>query len=230
MPSKNKLRQQRAFLDPDTILIGGTGFITASKGTEILYQARRLLQQMLPRYSIAAVYVGQLREVNNSIDGRVAMDLKAKYNGPGEFFLETYLPQDMLAAMLRALDIYFYWPGDCTQSGIIAHGLGAGATIACRDIEGVGETVRMAGGLTCADFDELILKIRQAIIDSKSRVEIAEMALRYAEEFAWRNQLLSHFQLAEELCSLRARRPASLGYINVKPAEIATLSPTGAAV
>jgi hypothetical protein len=58
--------------------------------------------------------------------------------------------------MLRALDIHFYWPSDCTQSGIIAHALGTGATIACRDMEGVGETVKMAGGLTSPDFGRLV--------------------------------------------------------------------------
>jgi len=215
--SKDNLRRQRVFLDPDTIIIGGTGFITASKGTELLYHVHNVLQQVLPEHKIAAVYTGLLREADSSIDSEFAAEMKAKHNGKGQFFLETYLPGDMLAAMLRALDIYFYWPNNCTQSGIVAHALGAGATIACRDREGVGETVKMAGGLVSADFGQLIFKIAQAILHSKHRAEISERALGYAEKFSWRNQVLRHLELAEQLCLSRIQRPADRKILATRP-------------
>jgi hypothetical protein len=215
--SKDNLRRQRVFLDPDTIIIGGTGFITASKGTELLYHVHNVLQQVLPEHKIAAVYTGLLREADSSIDSEFAAEMKAKHNGKGQFFLETYLPGDMLAAMLRALDIYFYWPTNCTQSGIVAHALGAGATIACRDREGVGETVKMAGGLVSADFGQLIFKIAQAILHSKHRAEISERALGYAEKFSWRNQVLRHLELAEQLCHSRIQRPADRKSLATRP-------------
>jgi hypothetical protein len=204
---KDNLRQQGVFLDPDTAVIGGTGFISASKGIEPLFHARNAVQQMLPRRKVAAVYVGFLRPVNNSTDSRCAAELRTRYNGTGEFFLETYLPGDMLPVLLRALDIYFYWPSDCTQSGIVAHALGAGATIACRDMEGVGETVKMAGGVTSADFGQLVSRVKQLILDPRLRNELSERVLGYAEEFSWRNQALKHFELAEQLCRSRDRRP-----------------------
>jgi len=227
-PSKDNLRQQRVFLDPDTIIIGATGFITASKGTELLYHARNVLQQVLPKHKIAAVYAGLLREVDSSVDSEFAAESKAKHNGVGQFFLETYLPGDMLAAMLRALDIYFYWPSDCTQSGIVAHALGAGTTIACRDVEGVGETVKMAGGLASADFGQLIFKIAQAILYPKLRMEIPERALGYAEEFSWRNQVLRHLELAGQLCPSRVRCPTDRESFAAEPAASSTLSHVGA--
>ena len=197
--SKDSLRQQRVLLDPDMMLIGGAGFITASKGIELLYHARNALRQMLPRQKIAAVYAGFLRQVDNSNDSKCAAELRTRYNGARQLFLETYLPADILPLMLRALDVYFYWPLDCTQSGIIAHALGAGATIACRDMEGVGETVRMAGGLTTADFGQLIAGIKQLILNPRLRNEMSQSAVRYAEEFSWRNQASKHFELAEQL-------------------------------
>jgi hypothetical protein len=204
--SKDSLRQQGVFLDPDTAVIGGTGFISASKGIEPLFHTCNAVQQMLPRRKIAAVYVGFLRQVN-STDSRCAAELRAKYNGTGEFFLETYLPDDMLPILLRALDIYFYWPSDCTQSGIVAHALGAGATITCRDMEGVGETVKMAGGVTSVDFRQLVSRVKQLILDPRLRNELSERVLGYAEEFSWKNQALKHFELAEQLCRSRDRRP-----------------------
>lgn len=201
--SKGNLRQEGVFLDPEATLIGGTGFITHSKGIDPLFNARDVLHEMLPGRRILAVYVGFLRQTDNKADSRWAMKLRGRCSDAGHFFLETYLPGDLLPVMLRALDIHFYWPSDCTQSGIIAHALGTGATIACRDMEGVGEMVKMAGGLTSPDFDRLIDGVRWLVLDRGLRDEMSERAVRYAEEFSWRNQASKHFELAEQLCRSR---------------------------
>jgi len=197
---KDSLKQQRVFLDADTIVMGAAGFITASKGIELLYRAQGILQQMLPRRRIVAVRAGFLREADSSVASKFAVGLRTRHNNTGQFFLETYLPEDILPILLRALDIYFYWPSDCTQSGIMAHALGAGATIACRDTEGVGETVKMAGGLACVDFEQAIAGLKELVLHPELRNDISERAVRYAEEFSWRNQALKHFELAERLC------------------------------
>jgi len=206
--SKDKLRHERVFLDPEATLIGGAGFITHSKGIEPLFHARDVLHEMLPDRKIVAIYVGFLRQTDNNVDSRCAVELRARYSDAGNFFLETYLPGDLLPVMLRALDIHLYWPSDCTQSGIIAHSLGTGATVACRDMEGVGETVKMAGGLTLRDFGRLIDGIRWLILDHDLRNEMSEGAVRYATEFSWRNQAIKHFELAEQLCRSRFQRLA----------------------
>jgi len=204
--SKDKLRHERVFLDPEATLIGGAGFITHSKGIEPLFHARDVLHEMMPGRKIAAVYVGFLRQTDNEADSRYTAVLRARYSDAGHFFLETYLPGDLLPVMLRALDIHLYWPSDCTQSGIIAHSLGTGATVACRDMEGVGETVKMAGGLTLPDFGRLIDGIRWLILDHDLGNEMSEGAVRYATEFSWRNQAMKHFELAEQLCRSRFQR------------------------
>jgi glycosyltransferase involved in cell wall biosynthesis len=197
--TKDNLRNGSVLNDPDTIVIGGAGFVTASKGVGPLFRVRDMLQQMMPETRIVAVYVGSLRVPDNRVDSRCAAELRMRYNSAGKFFLETYLPGDMLPVILRALDVYFYWPSDCTQSGIVAHALGAGAVIACRDMEGVGETVKMAGGLTSKDLGKLTARIRQVVLNRGLRNEISQRAFRYAEEFSWKNQALKHFKLAEQL-------------------------------
>jgi glycosyltransferase involved in cell wall biosynthesis len=203
---KGRLRQEGVLLEPDATIIGAAGFITASKGSELLFQACDRLRRMMPQREIVAVRVGMLRAVDNKIDSKYAANLRTRCNGEGQCFLETYLPEDALHVLLRALDVYFYWPTDCTQSGVLAHALGAGAVIACRDMEGVGETVRLAGGLACADFEEAIIGLRELILDPKLRNRMSERALRYAEEFSWRSQALQHFELAEQLCRSRVHR------------------------
>jgi glycosyltransferase involved in cell wall biosynthesis len=203
---KDILKQQRVFLDADTFVIGTTGFITASKGIELLYRAQDLLQQMLPQRRIVAVHCGALREADRSVDSKYAAELRTNHNSPGQFFLETYLPEDILPILLRALDIYFYWPSDCTQSGILAHALGAGATIASRDMEGVGETVKMAGGSAYVDFKQAIAGLKELVLNPKLRNEMSKRAVICAEEFSWRNQALDHFKLAERLCHSSVQR------------------------
>jgi hypothetical protein len=212
---RERLRQERVLLDPDISVIGGTGFVTASKGTGFINTACDELQRMLPGKKIAALYVGHLREPDNATDREWAAGAKAIFNGPGQFFFETYLPREMLAVLLRAIDVYFYWPSDCTQSGIVAHALGAGATIACRDLEGVGEMVKMAGGLAHKDLEGLLLDIRELLLDPSLSEQMSERGLGYAENFSWRNQALRHFELAEQLYSPRRAQLEKLEPLNV---------------
>lgn len=201
--SKEKLVQQRVLLDPNKVVIGGTGFITPAKGTELIYEARSILQQMLPEKKIAAVYIGFSRQVDSDEAKKYAVSLKTKYNSDDAFLIETYLPDDMLPVALRAFDVYLYWPADCTQSGIMAHALGAGSTITCRDMEGVGETVKMAGGLACVDFGKLIAGIKQLILHPELRNVLSRRAYAYAERFSWENMALQHYDLADSLCHFR---------------------------
>ncbi|UCG84031.1 MAG: hypothetical protein JSW38_04225, partial [Dehalococcoidia bacterium] len=212
---RERLRQERVLLDPDISVIGGTGFVTASKGTGFINIACDELQRMLPGKKIAALYVGHLREPGNATDSEWAAGAKAIFNVPGQFFFETYLPREILPVLLRALDVYFYWPSDCTQSGIVAHALGAGATIACRDLEGVGETVKMAGGLVHKDLEGLILDIRELLLNPSLSEQMSERALGYADNFSWQNQALRHFELAEQLYSPRRDPLEELGPLNV---------------
>jgi hypothetical protein len=182
------------------VVIGATGFITANKGIELLGKVRNVLQEMMPRERIAAVYIGFLRERDSDMDRACAIWLRETYNDGMQFFLEFYLPIEILPIYMRALDIYFYWPHDCTQSGIIAHALGAGATIACREMEGVGETVRMAGGLTSSSLGQLINGIQELISNPAERYQRSMEAARFAERFSWGNQARQHFDLAETVC------------------------------
>jgi len=200
---KDKLIEQRVFLDDDMTVIGSTGFITASKGTKLLYQAYNDLHHILPQKKIAVVHIGSLRETNSSIDNKYAVELKTKTSGEGQFLLEIYIPADILPLMLRALDIYFYWPSDCTQSGILAHALGTGAVISCKDMEGVGETVKVAGGLACTEFEQQIANLKALILSPELRLEMSEKAMKYANTFSWKNQALQHYKLSEQLASFK---------------------------
>ena len=101
----------------------------------------------------------------------------------------------------RALDINFYWPVECTQSGILAHALGAGTIVAGRDLEGVGETLKDAGELVDTNLARLTLKISNLIFNPGLAENMEETILDYAQKFCWANQVQRHYELVEQLLS-----------------------------
>ncbi len=105
----------------------------------------------------------------------------------------------MLPLAQRAFDINFYWPDECTQSGVIAHALGAGAIVAGRDLEGVGETLKEAGQIADTDINNLTTKIKHLLLDPELRIRTEQKALKYADEFSWGNQAHRHYELAEPI-------------------------------
>jgi len=195
---KEALLQQRVFLDPETVILGQTGFLHPIKGSEYLYPARDELQKLIPDRRIVAVRIGIPRR---EVDIGHASELRVKQNGKDRFLLETWLPQRLLPLAQRAFDINYYWPHECSQSGVLAHALGAGAIIAGRDLEGVGETLKDAGAMTDSDREHLLLKIRDHVLNPLLQHQVEQRALTYARKFAWENQTRLHFQLAQEVLS-----------------------------
>ena len=194
--TRKRLHKQRILLDPDTVVIGQTGFLSPAKGSELLYTVRDSLDKAVPQKRVAALRIGSPRD--NSQEEYAARLQKAQ-DGKPNFLLKVWLPQGMLPVAQRAFDMNFYWPVECTQSGVLAHALGAGAVIASRDIEGVGEALKDAGAVVDADLATLTLKMKNLIINSEFADIVAEQALHYAKEYSWENQVQQHYELAKRL-------------------------------
>jgi hypothetical protein len=195
---KEALQLQQVFLDPKTVILGQTGFLHPVKGSEHLYPARDELQKLIPDRRIVAVRIGIPRR---EVDIGHAGELRIKQNGVDKFLLETWLPQRLLPLAQRAFDVNYYWPYECTQSGVLAHALGAGAIIAGRDLEGVGEMLKGAGAMADADPGRLLLKIRDHVLNPLLQQQVEQKALAYARRFSWENQTRLHYQLAQEVLS-----------------------------
>ncbi len=194
--TKNALYKERIFLDSDTVVIGQTGFLRPLKQLEFLYLFRSELQQVISHKRIVAIHIGVTRK--KSYDA-YAGELRKRQNNRDSFLFEIWLPQDILALAQRAFDISFYWPAQCTQSGILAHALGVGAIVAARDLEGVGETIKEAGGIVDTEPEGLLLKIKELIFSPTLGKKIEREILKYAGEFSWKNQSLRHYELAQRI-------------------------------
>jgi len=192
------LRELRdTFLNPDTKVIGGIGFINPLKGHEAVYSTGDRLQKKMPDRSILSLYMGQLRDPTNQTHLDCLRLMQGLHDGRRRLFINTYLPEEKLPAALKALDVNLLWREDCTQSGILSHAQGAGATVAGRDLEIMGETLRMRGYPACKTYGEFVASVEDILRDPKLEVSMAKTAGRYAEKFCWRNQAAKHLQLAE---------------------------------
>jgi len=195
---KETIYREGIFSNPDNVVLGGTGFLCPSKQSELLFQVSDSLQKTVPDKKIMAVRVGSPRDESQRI---YADELRLTYNSRGRYFFEIWLPQGILPLAQRAFDINFFWPRDCTQSGVLSHALGAGAVVAGRDLEGVGETLKEAGGLAETDLRKLVMNMRNIVLDPGLSVRMEERALCYAGRFSWKIQARRHYELAEELSS-----------------------------
>jgi len=205
LQTKERLHRQRVLLDPKMVIIGQTGFLSPNKGSELLFAVRDGLQRLLPDRQIVAMRIGKPRD-QGQLD--YAARLQQSQQGKPGFLLRLLLPEGVLPLAQRAFDANFNWPVECTQSGVLAHALGAGAVVAARDLEGVGEALKDAGGATDTSLRRLMLKMRNIILNPEIAEGIAERALRYAAEYSWENQARRHFELASRLLAPVSERSA----------------------
>ena len=210
--TREDLHRQGILLDPETVVIGQTGFLSPSKGTELLYTVRDALQAAIPNKRIAAIRIGHPRDEIQKAYARILLD---QQGGKPNFLVESWLPRGVLPLAQRAFDINFYWPEECTQSGVLAHALGAGAMVAGRDLEGVGETLRDAGAIVDKNLTHLTRKMRDVLLDPELGNRIAQRTLSYARELSWETQFRRHYEIAKSLVeltpvSLSSRSPSAV--------------------
>ncbi len=192
--TREVLHKERIFLDPDTVVLGQTGFLHPIKGSEHIYITGEKLQKLLPQRRIVVIRIGKPRlpEYEPHV-----VEIRKQRNNKDRFLFEIWLPDNILPLAQRAFDVNYYWPGDCTQSGILMHAFGASAIVAGRELEGVGEMLKEAGALHDSDQNRLVEKIRDLILDPGLQEEVQQRAIDYARELSWENQARKHYRLAE---------------------------------
>ena len=65
--TREAVHKQHIFLDPGTVVLGQTGFLSPSKGSELLYHVRDGLQKLIPHQRVVAVRIGSSRDESQEI-------------------------------------------------------------------------------------------------------------------------------------------------------------------
>ena len=187
--------------EKNNITIGDVGFIDDRKLTNTIYLTIKLLQKRFPNKNILGLYIGTL-SFTTLKKISYQQRLRNLHNPENNFyFFETYTPERLFAKSIKALDIVHMWQEDCRQSGKLAHALGIGATVVGRNIEGVGETLKMSGYPALNTYEDYLDEIERVIANPESKVLMEKSASKYARTYNWENQALKHIELVESLVS-----------------------------
>lgn len=192
------------FFSPKTIVLGNVGFITPDKDPVQLYQLGQLVQTRLPFNRVIVLYIGRIqkRKDRKMVESLPILEnLRAVHDGRKNLFFEHYLPDELLPFAFRSLDFSVFWSKSATQSGRMAHAMGTGTCIVGRRIEGIGETLDLAGLPSAATLKELAEKIRRLVFDSKLKKEAEKLSREYAQQFSFERQAQKHLLLKEAVLS-----------------------------
>ena len=210
LESENELDQgwQRSVKDlnsklfeKNTIIFGDVGFIDDRKLPQTIYLTMKLLQKRFPNKNIIGLYIGTL-SFKSLKKISCIQKLRNLHNPENNFyFFETYAPEQLFAKSLKTLDIVHMWQEDCRQSGKLAHALGISAVVVGRDIEGVGETLKMSGYPALNTYEDFLDEIERVIANPESKDLMEKSSSKYARTYNWENQASKHKILVESLIS-----------------------------
>ena len=192
------------FFSHKTILVGSFGFITRDRDPLSVFQLRERLQKKLPEHKVIGIYIGIIQKRADKPRTEtlpLLNQLKSIHDGSYNLFYEEYIPDEILPFAFRALDFTVIWYEKATQSGRMAYAQGTGTCVVGRDIEGIGETLRLAGLPAAKSLDELAEKTKRLVLEPQLREEILRKSLDYALRFSFDVQAQKHLLIQQAICS-----------------------------
>ena len=196
-------------------LIGNFGFINPGKGSETIYLLRDELEKSLPKKRIISLYVGCVRNPKDVKQIEYSKLLKKFHDGKNNFFINTYVPEVIFPGLLKAFDAYVFWPKGATQSGRMANLQGAGACVIGKNLEGIGETLKISGCPVISSYAGLLHSLKQILLRPNYQKWVEKEAKNYAKKFKWKNQTKKHLILVRSLLNGKKKLPIlDQGYAN----------------
>ncbi len=194
-----------AFSDK-TIFLGNFGFITQDSDPLKIYKLRKMLQVRLPMHKVISIFIGRIqqRKVKKVSENLPILErLKSIHDGKVNFFFEDYILEEIFPFAFRALDFVLFWPNNATQSGRMGHAQGVGGFAVGRNIEGIGETLKLSGLSPTDTLEELVEKISMFVLNPELKEKARRSSWHYAQTLSFKMQAQKHLLLEE---TVRAER------------------------
>lgn len=207
LPKKQKKEIELLYKDlflEEAILLGNFGFITAAKDPLNLYRLRETLQRKLPNHKIIALYIGMVQKRKDKVlkeSLSILQKLKSIHDGKANLFFEHYLPEEFFPLAFSALDFTIFPRQDGTQSGRMAHAQGTSSCIIGRNIEGIGETLKLSGLPGFFTLAEAAEKIKKLVLEPNLKQRLKRKNLHYARQFSYERQAQKHLLIEDIICS-----------------------------
>ena len=188
----------RQFVSPATIVLGNFGFVSLGKDPLALYELGKLIRDKFPKRRVITLNVGKIqnrKDKKTSETVNLLRQLRSIHDGKENLFFEDYLPEDILPYAFRSLDFCVFWCQNATQSGRMAHAQGSGTCVVGRRIEGIGETLDLAGLPSAVSLEDLAEKIGKLILEPALKKKAGKLSREYAERYSFENQAQKHLLL-----------------------------------
>lgn len=176
-------------------LIGDIGFITPGKGSEIIYLVQEEIEKKINQ-KIISMYIGTVRDPTDNEQVNYAKKLKSFHDGKKKFFINLYIPEKILPLYLKAFDVIILWPNACTQSGRLSLLQGAGVCGVGKNMEGIGETMKLSALPAVETYGSLINVLARVLTRPDSKNLMVDMARTYARKFRYPVQAKKTLRLA----------------------------------
>lgn len=201
IPASEKIRLRgidKNCIEGSTILLGNYGFITQDKDPILLYEIGRKVQEIIPNKIVITLFIGKIQERKDKkreLCLPILEKLKSIHDGRQNLFYEEYLPENIFPYAFRALDIAVFWCTNATQSGRMAHAQGTGVPIVGRNLEGIGETLKLSGLPASETMDEVASMIAEIIKNPTLKDRLEKQSYKYAQKFSFYNQAQKHLRI-----------------------------------
>lgn len=188
-------------LDSDTLIIGNGGFVQSRKSIEeSTFNPRDIIDTRNPGRNIISLFIGDSRNDTKSIH-RELKELSREHDGRTKLFIDSYIPENLYSAFLNSFDVMTFWPKECTQSGRLIEAQSAGVAVAGKDMEGLGETLKLSGCPAATTFDEFVEETERLLLDPEYRDSIISKGHENALTYSSTNQARKYVELADAISS-----------------------------
>jgi glycosyltransferase involved in cell wall biosynthesis len=182
-------------IDPRIPVVGYQGFISPTKGVE------QLIQAMIDVKEAALLvgggwFVGEETQYLMSLKQWSLNVLKGRCQWLG------YVPDEKLATVYGAMDVFVYPSHFATESGALLTALSHGKAVIASNVPPFKEKEKLGALMTFKDVEDLKWKIKRLLKDEALRHRLEEGAKAYAEKNSWASVASKHLSLYQHILKM----------------------------
>ena len=182
-------------IDPRVPIVGYVGFIAPQKGVETLVEA-------MMKVPNAALLIGGGWHVEAETDYITRLKQWSLEVLKGRCQWLGYVPDERLATVYGAIDVFVYPSVVASESGALLTALSHGKAVIASDVPPFREKIDTV--IIFKDVDDLADMIKLLLTDEAARRESEERAMAYAETHSWSVVAQKHLLVYNHILGLSA--------------------------
>jgi glycosyltransferase involved in cell wall biosynthesis len=182
-------------IDPRIPVVGYQGFISPPKGVEQLIEAMVDVREAALLVG-GGWFVGEETQYLMSLKQWSLNVLKGRCQWLG------YVPDETLATVYGAMNVFVYPSRFATESGALLTALSHGKAVIASNVPPFKEKEKLGALMTFKDVEDLKRKIKRLLRDEVLRHRLEEGARKFAEQNSWAPVAEKHLSLYQHILGL----------------------------